>query len=41
MVTYDADLRLKGILRVAELPMRLIFRGIGDRARAGLEEALG
>jgi dehydrogenase/reductase SDR family member 12 len=39
-VTYDADLQLRGPLRVAELPMRLAFRRIGDRARAGLEEAL-
>ena len=40
LVTYDADLRLKGALRLADLPMRLIFRRIGDRARDGLEEAL-
>lgn len=39
-VTYDAELRLRGPLRLAELPMRLAFRRIGDRARAGLEEAL-
>lgn len=39
-VTYDAELRLKGALRLAELPMRLAFHRIGDRARAGLEEAL-
>jgi len=40
LVTYNADLRLKGALRLADLPMRLVFRRIGDRARAGLEEAL-
>lgn len=40
-VTYDADLSLKGPFRLAELPMRLAFRRIGDRARAGLREALG
>jgi carbon monoxide dehydrogenase subunit G len=40
LVTYDADLRLKGAMRLADLPMRLIFRRIGDRARDGLEEAL-
>jgi dehydrogenase/reductase SDR family member 12 len=40
VVTYDAELRLKGPLRIAELPMRLLFRRIGDRARAGLEEVL-
>lgn len=39
-ITYDADLRLKGVMRLAELPMRVLFRRIGDRARAGLEEAL-
>jgi carbon monoxide dehydrogenase subunit G len=40
LVTYDADLTLKGVLRVAELPLRLLFRRVGDRARAGLELAL-
>ena len=40
VVTYDAELRLKGPMRLAELPMRLLFRRIGDRARAGLEEKL-
>jgi hypothetical protein len=40
LVTYDADLRLKGALRLAELPMRVLFRRIGERARDGLEEAL-
>jgi hypothetical protein len=40
VVTYDADLRLKGAFRLAELPMRLLFHRIGDRAREGLEGAL-
>ena len=39
-VTYDADLRLKGALRLFELPMRVWFRRIGDRAKAGLEREL-
>ncbi len=39
-VTYEADLRLKGPARIAELPMRVLFRRIGDRARDGLERAL-
>jgi len=39
-VTYQADLRLQGVLRAAELPMRLAFRRIGDRARSGLDRAL-
>lgn len=39
-IGYNADLGLKGRLRLAELPMRLFFRWIGDRGRRGLEEAL-
>jgi hypothetical protein len=39
-VAYDARLELKGPMRLAELPMRLAFRRIGERARAGLERAL-
>lgn len=40
LVTYDADLRLKGAARLAELPMRLAFRRIGDAARDGLRTRL-
>jgi carbon monoxide dehydrogenase subunit G len=40
VVTYDADLRLKGVLRVAEPLLRLAFGRIGDRAAAGLRTAL-
>lgn len=40
LVTYDADLALHGIARVAELPMRLAFRRIGDAARDGLRARL-
>lgn len=40
LVTYDADLAMKGIARVAELPMRLAFRRIGDAARDGLRNRL-
>jgi uncharacterized protein YndB with AHSA1/START domain len=39
-VTYDAKLSLKGAYRLAALPIRLAFGRIGDRARAGLQEAL-
>ena len=39
-VTYEADLRLKGPFRLFELPLRLWFRRIGDRAKAGLEREL-
>jgi carbon monoxide dehydrogenase subunit G len=39
-VTYDADLRLKGPLRLGDLGLRLIFGRIGDQAAAGLREHL-
>ena len=41
LVTYDADLRLNGVLRVGDLGLRLVFGQIGDRAAAGLRRALG
>ncbi|MCB0931411.1 MAG: SRPBCC family protein [Mycobacterium sp.] len=41
VVTYDADLRLNGVLRVGDLGLRLMFRQIGDRAAAGLRRVLG
>lgn len=40
IVTYDADLRMKGAARLLELPMRLLFNRIGDKARNGLRERL-
>jgi carbon monoxide dehydrogenase subunit G len=40
IVTYDADLRLQGALRVADLGLRLVFGRIGDRAAAGLRRVL-
>jgi hypothetical protein len=40
IVTYDADLGLKGPARIAELPMRLAFRRLGDAARDGLRNRL-
>ncbi|MBK9178283.1 MAG: SRPBCC family protein [Acidimicrobiales bacterium] len=40
VVTYDADLRLNGVLRLADPGLRLVFGRIGDRAAAGLREAL-
>jgi carbon monoxide dehydrogenase subunit G len=40
LVTYDADLAMKGLARLAELPMRLAFRRIGDAARDGLRTRL-
>ena len=40
-VTYDADLRLKGPLGLADPLLGLVFDRIGDRAVAGLRAALG
>jgi carbon monoxide dehydrogenase subunit G len=40
LVTYDADLGMKGLAKLAELPMRLAFRRIGDAARDGLRTRL-
>jgi carbon monoxide dehydrogenase subunit G len=39
-VTYDADLRLRGLARIADPLLRLAFRRIGDAAAAGLREHL-
>ena len=40
IVTYDANLQLKGPLRAFDLPLRLAFRRLGDRARDGLRHRL-
>lgn len=40
IVTYDAQLELRGVLRVAAPFAGLVFRRIGDRAAAGLRRAL-
>lgn len=40
VVTYDAQLRLRGPLRIADPLLGVLFRRIGDRAKAGLAEAL-
>lgn len=39
-VTYDAELKLNGVLAVFDLGLRIAFSRIGDRAAAGLERAL-
>jgi hypothetical protein len=39
-VRYDADLRLKGPLRILDPVLALVFRRIGDRARDGLRRML-
>ena len=40
VVTYDARLDLRGVLKVANPVLALAFRRIGDRAAAGLRRAL-
>lgn len=40
IVTYDAELKLKGVLGLSDPLVRLTFNQIGDRAAAGLVEAL-
>lgn len=40
IVTYDADVSLKGPLRLLALPFRLLFRRLGDSARDGLRRKL-
>jgi hypothetical protein len=39
-VTYDADLSLKGALRVANPLLGVVFGRIGDRAAVGLRRVL-
>jgi hypothetical protein len=39
-VTYEARLRLRGALRFADPALGLLFRRIGDRAKAGLAATL-
>lgn len=39
-VTYDADLVLKGPLRIADPLLGVVFRRLGDRALDGLEHRL-
>ena len=39
-VTWDADLQLRGIRRILDLPLRGIFNRVGEDARAGLGERL-
>lgn len=40
IVTYDAELTLKGLLRAFDPGLGLVFGRIGDRAAAGLRTAL-
>lgn len=41
VVVYDADLRLRGPLRLGDLSLRAAFSWIGGRAESGLRTALG
>ncbi len=40
LVTYDAELRLNGPLRMADVALKPMFKRIGDRAAQGLVIAL-
>lgn len=40
-IVYDAELALKGPLRLADPLLALAFKRVGDRALAGLRERLG
>jgi hypothetical protein len=40
IVTYDAELKLKGLLGLSDPLLGLTFKHIGDRAAAGLVETL-
>ncbi|MDH3704591.1 MAG: SRPBCC family protein [Acidimicrobiia bacterium] len=40
LVTYDAELKLNGVLGIADPLLRPAFSRIGDRAAAGLREVL-
>ena len=39
-VTYDADLTLKGLLRIADPLLAIAFNRVGDRALGGLRRRL-
>ncbi len=39
-VTWDADLRLRGIRKLLELPLRAFFNRLGENAEKGLSERL-
>lgn len=39
-LTYDADLQLKGPLKLADPALKLAFGKIGDKARDGLRDAV-
>jgi carbon monoxide dehydrogenase subunit G len=39
-ITYDADLALKGALKLADPLLRIAFKRVGDRALSGLRSTL-
>lgn len=39
-VTYDAELKLKGLFRITDATLRIAFHFIGNKARDGLRKAL-
>jgi carbon monoxide dehydrogenase subunit G len=39
-VTWDAELRLRGIRKILELPLRAAFNRVGENAEKGLRERL-
>ena len=41
LVTYDAQLALRGVLSIGNVLLGLVFRRVGDRAADGLRRALG
>jgi hypothetical protein len=39
-VTWDADLRFRGIRRLLDVPLRAMFNRVGEDAKEGLRERL-
>lgn len=39
-VTYDAQLRMKGLMKIADPVMGILFRRVAERAKQGLEREL-
>jgi hypothetical protein len=40
LVTYDADLKFKGMMRVLDPAFKIVFGRLGDRAKQGMLERL-
>jgi carbon monoxide dehydrogenase subunit G len=39
-IVYDADLKLKGLMRIADPLLALAFKRVGDRALAGMRKTI-